>query len=439
MKSCLPKVLHSVGGRPMIAHVLRTAASLAPEKVHVVYNPEALAVREACAGHDVEWVSQAERLGTGHAVQQAVPQIADEAGVLVLYADIPLIQAATLQSLVDAPQSALKVLTMELDEPRGYGRILRDAAGHIVGIVEDRDASPQQETIREVNTGIILARSGDLKRWLGRLRNSNDQGEYYLTDIFAMAAADGVAIGSVQPGDPRDLLGANDRAQLAELERHYRQVAAERLMADGVQISDPQRIELRGSIEAGADVFLDINVVLEGEVILGDGVQVGPGCILRDCVLAAGTRVHPYSVLEGVRTLGPCDIGPFARIRPGTELGEGSRVGNFVEIKNTQLGEGSKASHLSYLGDSSIGKGVNIGAGTITCNYDGVNKHRTVIGDGAFIGSDTQLVAPVTVGRNADIGAGSTITKDAPEGQLTISRARQVTVKGWKRPKKRER
>jgi bifunctional UDP-N-acetylglucosamine pyrophosphorylase/glucosamine-1-phosphate N-acetyltransferase len=439
MKSCLPKVLHGVGGRPMIVHVLGTAASLAPEKVHVVYNPEAIGVREACAGHDVEWVSQAERLGTGHAVQQAVPHIPDEAGVLVLYADIPLIQADTLGNLVGAPRAALNVLTMELDDPRGYGRILRDAAGRIIGIVEDRDASPQQQAIREVNTGIILARSAELKGWLGRLENSNDQGEYYLTDIFAMAAADGVDIGSVQPRDSRDLLGANDRAQLAKLERHYRHIAAERLMAEGVHISDPQRIELRGSVEAGSDVFLDINVVLEGEMVLGDGVRIGPGCILRDCVLAAGTRVHPYSVLEGVRTLGPCDIGPFARIRPGTELAEGSRVGNFVEVKNTRLGEGSKASHLSYLGDSSIGKGVNIGAGTITCNYDGVNKHRTVIGDGAFIGSDTQLVAPVTIGRNADIGAGSTITKDAPEGQLTISRARQVTVKGWKRPKKRER
>jgi bifunctional UDP-N-acetylglucosamine pyrophosphorylase/glucosamine-1-phosphate N-acetyltransferase len=436
MKSCLPKVLHTVGGRPMIVHVLDTAASLAPDGIHVVFNPDAVEVRDACAAYGVEWVGQAERLGTGHAVQQAVPGIPDNAGVMVLYGDIPLIQPPTLQSLVDAPPSALKVLTMELDEPQGYGRILRDAAGHVTGIVEERDASPQQEAIREVNTGIILAHCGDLKRWLGRLENTNQQGEYYLTDIFSMAAQEGVEIGSVQPRNPRDLLGANDRAQLAELEQHYRKLEAERLMAAGVQISDPRRVELRGKITAGSDVFLDVNVVLEGDISLGDGVTIGPGCVLRDCTLAAGTRVHPYSVLEGVRTHGACDIGPFARVRPGSELAEGSRVGNFVEIKNTSLGQDSKASHLSYLGDSSIGKGVNIGAGTITCNYDGVNKHRTIIEDGAFIGSDTQLVAPVTIGKNADIGAGSTITKDAPEGQLTISRARQVTVKGWKRPRK---
>jgi len=436
MKSRLPKVLHTVGGRPMVVHVLDTAASLDPAKIHMVFNPDAIEVQAACGNYDIEWVPQAERLGTGHAVQQVMSGVPDDADVLVLYGDIPLIPAATLRALIGSHDSALRVLTMILEEPRGYGRILRDAAGHITGIVEERDASPAQLTIGEVNTGIIQARSRDLKHWLGQLQATNEQGEYYLTDIFGMAAGEGIDISSTQVRDPHDLIGANDRVQLAALESRHRVLAAERLMLGGVQIIDPERIELRGDIEAGADVSIDINVVLEGKIILGDGVQLGSGCVLRDCDLAAGTRVHPFSVLEGVRTRGACDIGPFARIRPGTELDEGSRVGNFVEVKNTSIGEGSKASHLSYLGDSSIGKGVNIGAGTITCNYDGANKHRTVIGDGAFIGSDTQLVAPVTVGENADIGAGSTVTKDAPAGKLTVSRAKQVTIAGWKRPKK---
>jgi bifunctional UDP-N-acetylglucosamine pyrophosphorylase/glucosamine-1-phosphate N-acetyltransferase len=422
----------------MITHVLDTAASLDPAKIHVVFNPDATEVQATCKGRDIEWVPQAERLGTGHAVQQVMPGIPDDADVLVLYADIPLIPPATLRALIETHDSALRVLTMNLENPRGYGRILRNAAGHITGIVEEQDASSDQLTIGEVNTGIIQARSRDLERWLRQLRASNEQGEYYLTDVLGVAAGEGVDISSTQVRDSRDLMGANDQVQLAALESRYRILAAERLMLAGVKITDPGRVELRGVIRAGSDVSIDINVVLEGEITLGDNVSVGPGCVLRDCTLAAGTRVHPFSVLEGVRTHGACDIGPFARIRPGTDLGTGSRVGNFVEVKNTSLGEGSKASHLSYLGDSSIGKGVNIGAGTITCNYDGANKHRTVIEDGAFIGSDTQLVAPVTVGKDADIGAGSTITKDAPEGKLTVSRAKQVTVQGWKRPKKGE-
>ena len=438
MKSRLPKVLHTVGGRPMVIHVLDTAASLDPAKIHLVFNPDATEVQAACGDYAIEWVPQPERLGTGHAVQQVMPGVPDDADVLVLYGDIPLIPPATLKALIESHDSALRVLTMHLDDPSGYGRILRDAAGHITGIVEERDASPAQLTIGEVNTGIIQAHSRDLKRWLGQLRTANEQGEYYLTDVFGMAAGEGVDISSTQVRDPRDLMGANDRVQMAALESRHRVLAAERLMLDGVRITDPERVELRGDIKAGADVSIDINVVLEGKIILGDGVIIGPGCVLRDCDLAAGTRVHPFSVLEGVRTHGACDIGPFARIRPGTDLGEGSRVGNFVEVKNTSLGDGSKASHLSYLGDSSIGKGVNIGAGTITCNYDGANKHRTVIEDGVFIGSDTQLVAPVTVGKDADIGAGSTITKDAPAGKLTVSRAKQVTVAGWKRPRKGE-
>jgi bifunctional UDP-N-acetylglucosamine pyrophosphorylase/glucosamine-1-phosphate N-acetyltransferase len=435
MKSRLPKVLHTVGGRPMLVHVLDTAVSLDPAKIHVVFNPALPEVRAACAAYDAEWVPQGRRLGTGHAVRQVMPGIPEEAEVMVLYGDIPLVSAGTLRALLGSREAALRILTMEPDDPAGYGRILRDATGQITGIVEERDASPAQLSIGEVNTGIVLARAGPLKSWLGQLKAANDQEEYYLTDIFALAASEGVDIGSTRVHDPRDLMGANDQAQLAALESRYRALAAERLMSGGVRIADPQRVELRGRVTAGADVFVDVNVVLEGEVSLGDGVCIGPGCVVKDCDLAAGTRVHPYSVLEGVTTRGACDIGPFARIRPATELGEGSRVGNFVEVKNTRLGSGSKASHLSYLGDSSVGAGVNIGAGTITCNYDGANKHRTVIEDGAFIGSDTQLVAPVTIGKNADIGAGSTITRDAPAGKLTVSRARQVTVDGWKRPK----
>ena len=436
MKSRLAKVLHKVGGRAMLVHVHETALALKPQMIHVVFNPATDEVRNALPGHDVEWVPQQQRLGTGHAVRQAMPHIPDEATVLVLYGDLPLVTAQLLAGLISAPAADLKILTMNLADPSGYGRIIRNEDGRISGIVEEQEATAKQRAIAEVNTGIVLARAGKLKRWLAAIQSENKQGEYYLTDVFACASKEGVSIGSVEASDPRDLLGANDCLQLAELENHYRRRHAERLMQAGVQIADPQRVELRGNIETGTDISIDINVVLEGEISLGDGVQIGPGCVLRDCKLAAGTRVHPYSVLEGVRTHGACDIGPFARIRPGTELGEGSRVGNFVEVKNSLLGENTKASHLSYLGDSTIGKGVNIGAGTITCNYDGANKHRTIIEDGVFIGSDTQLVAPVTVGKDADIGAGSTITSNAPAGQLTLSRARQVTVPGWKRPKK---
>ncbi len=436
MKSRLPKVLHTVGGRPMLAHVHATALKLKPQKIHVVFNPATDKVRDVLPGHDVEWVPQQQRLGTGHAVRQAMPGIPDEATVLVLYGDLPLITAQLLAGLISAPVADLKLMTMKLADPTGYGRIIRTEDGRISGVVEEQEATAEQRVIPEVNSGIMLAGAENLKRWLAGIESENKQGEYYLTDVFACASNEGASIESVEASDPRELLGANDLRQLAELENHYRRRHAERLMRAGVRIADPQRIELRGNIETGMEVSIDINVVLEGENLLGDGVQIGPGCVLRDCTLAAGTRVHAYSVLDGVRTHGACDIGPFARIRPGTELGEGTRVGNFVEVKNSSLGEGTKAGHLSYLGDSTIGKGVNIGAGTITCNYDGANKHRTVIEDGVFIGSDTQLVAPVTVGKDADIGAGSTITRDVPAGKLTLSRSKQVIVPGWKRPRK---
>lgn len=436
MQSSLPKVLQTIGGRPMLAHLLETAASLDPEQVHVVIGSGADQVKEACDGFDVNWVIQAQRRGTGHAVMQAMPAIPDDAWVLVLLGDHPLIPACVLAEMMEKNLARLCVLTMELEKPRGYGRIERDRTGRIRGVIEDGDATAAQWKIREVNSGIILADAAQLRSWLDKLGCDNVKHEYYLTDIFAMAYSEKKEIHGVLAPDARDLQGANDRLQLAALEQRYRQQATMRLMDQGVHIIDPDRVDIRGKVATGKDVCLDINVVLEGVNSFGDGVTIGPGAVLKDCDLAAGTRVHAYSVLEGVRTSGPCDIGPFARVRPGTKLAAGTRIGNFVEVKNTQLGEGSKASHLSYLGDTTIGKGVNIGAGTITCNYDGANKHRTVIEDGAFIGSNSQLVAPVTVGKGATIGAGTTLTNDAPADSLTVGRARQILVKGWKRPRK---
>ena len=436
MKSRLPKVLQPLGGRPMLAHLLETAASLDPQQVHVVIGSSADRVKKALDDFNVNWVVQAERQGTGHAVMQAMPAIPDDTCVLVLLGDHPLIPADVLSEMTKKRSAPLSVLTMELDKPRGYGRIERDRTGRISGVVEDRDATPAQWKIREVNTGIVLADTKQLRRWLDKLECNNVKQEYYLTDIFAMAHSEKKEIHGVLAPDARDLQGANDRRQLAELEQRYRHNATKRLMDDGVHIIDPQRVEIRGDVEAGKDVNLDINVVLEGSIILGDGVAIGPGAVVKDCDLAAGTRVLAYSVLEGVRTSGPCDIGPFARLRPGTELAAGTRIGNFVEVKNTQMGEGSKASHLSYLGDTVIGSNVNIGAGTITCNYDGANKYQTIIENDAFIGSNSQLVAPVKVGKGATIGAGTTLSKDAPPEALTLSRAEQVTVKNWQRPKK---
>lgn len=436
MKSHLPKVLHRIGGRPMITHLLETAGELEPEAVHVVIGSGAEEVRKACGEREVNWVLQAERKGTGHAVMQAMPDIPDEATVMVLLGDHPLIPLSVLQDMKAQASAPLAILTMELDKPKGYGRIERDRTGRIASIIEDKDATPAQWAIKEVNTGIIMAHARELRRWLGMLDCDNRKNEYYLTDIFAMAHSEGLEIRSVLAPDPRDLQGANDRRQLAALEQRYRHQSAVRLMKEGVQLMDPDRIDIRGKVEAGADVVIDINVVLEGTVRLGDGVALGPGVVIKDCKLAAGTRVHAHSVLEGVETTGACDIGPFARLRQGTELAEGSRVGNFVEVKNSRLGAGSKASHLSYIGDSTVGERVNIGAGTITCNYDGANKHKTQIGDDVFIGSGTELVAPVTIGEGATIGAGSTITKNAPPGELTVSRSRQATIRGWKKPKK---
>ena len=437
MKSRVPKVLQTVAGRPMIIHVLDTALQVKPAGIHIVFNPDVPAVQQACREYDITWAAQRERLGTGHAVQQALPGIPDDADILVLYGDTPLLEAAVLEELIESPSIGLKVLTMEVADPTGYGRIVRDDDGVVTAIIEERDASDAQRAITEVNSGIILGSRRELMSCLDDMVNENVQNEYYLTDVFSIAYAMGIPTDSVVAPVPADLEGANDRIQLAVLERRYQMKKSTELMIEGVQLADPNRIDVRGSVTSGSDVFIDVNVILEGEISLGDNVSIGPGCVLKNCELAAGTRVHAYSVLEGMRSLGACDIGPFARVRPGTELGEGSKVGNFVEIKKTSLGKNSKAGHLSYLGDSLIGERVNIGAGTITCNYDGVNKHSTVIEDDVFIGSDTQLIAPVTIGKGADIGAGSTVSKDAPAEQLTLSRSKQVTIRGWKRPQKK--
>jgi len=437
MRSRLPKVLHRVAGRPMILHVLAAATQLEPETIHVVFNPRTPEIKQACENFAVNWVPQAEQLGTGHALQQAMPHVPAAAEVLVLYGDTPLVRAEDLKPLLDGPRAAIRMLSMELTEPAGYGRIVRDNRGRLTAIVEERDATTAQRAITEVNSGIVMGPASALHDCLHALDNRNDQREYYLTDIVAIARAGGIATAAVRAPLGADLEGANDLAQLAVLERRFQARAAARLMTAGAQLADPARVDVRGDIRTGSDVFIDVNVVLEGDCDLGDNVRLGPGCVLKDCRLAAGTRVHAHSVLEGVQTLGACDIGPFARVRPGSTLETGSKIGNFVEVKNTSLGKNSKASHLTYLGDSSIGDRVNIGAGTITCNYDGVNKHRTVIGDDVFIGSDTQLIAPVSIGDGADIAAGTTVTRDAPAGKLTIGRCKQVTVPGWKRPQKK--
>ena len=437
MKSALPKVLQPVGGRPMLAHVIDTARALAPARIHVVYGHGGEAVRAAFAGQDdLSWYEQAERLGTGHAVQQALPGIPEAVDVLVLYGDVPLTRPESLRRLLDA-QGLLRVLVAEPQDPAGYGRILRDEQGKVAAIVEHRDASDEQRRIRTINTGIIAAESDPLKRWLSRLSADNSQGEYYLTDVFAMAADEYNPAEIVAVDDPLEAEGANDPWQLAQLERAFQLRCARALCAQGARLLDPARLDQRGRVRVGADVEIDANVVLEGEVELGDGVRIGPFTRLRNVRLGAGTEVRAHCDLDGVVTEGAVQIGPFARLRPGTVLADGVHIGNFVETKNVVLGVGSKANHLTYLGDARVGAGANIGAGTITCNYDGVNKWTTTIGDGAFIGSNSSLVAPVEIGEGATIGAGSVITRNAPADALTVSRVRQATLDGWKRPQKK--
>ncbi|HEX2596484.1 MAG TPA: bifunctional UDP-N-acetylglucosamine diphosphorylase/glucosamine-1-phosphate N-acetyltransferase GlmU [Luteimonas sp.] len=437
MKSALPKVLQPIAGRPMLAHVIDAARALQPAAIHVVHGHGGDAVQRAFAAQpDLQWALQAQQLGTGHAVQQAMAQLPDQAQVLVLYGDVPLVTAQTLRRLLDVP-ARLAVLGAELADPSGYGRIIRDPEGRVASIVEQKDASEEQRRIDLINTGMIAADAAALKRWLGALRNDNAQGEYYLTDVFALAAAEFDPAEIVLIAQPEECEGANDAWQLAQLERAFQRRAVRALCVDGVRFADPARIDVRGSVRAGRDVEIDVDVILEGEVVLGDGVRIGPFCRLKNVSLAAGSEVRAHCDLEGARSEGAVTIGPFARLRPGTVLAAGVHIGNFVETKNATLGAGSKANHLTYLGDANIGAKVNIGAGTITCNYDGVHKSTTTISDGAFIGSNTSLVAPVTVGRNATIGAGSVITRDAPDGELTIARGRQATVQGWQRPEKK--
>ena len=437
MKSAVPKVLQKVAGRPMLVHVVDAARALQPAGIHLVYGHGGEQVRAAFADQpDLQWAEQSQQLGTGHAVQQAIPGVPDGARVLVLYGDVPLITAATLRRLLDV-DARLSVLAAEPEDPTGYGRIVRDPEGRVAAIVEQKDASNEQRRIRIINTGIIAAESTALKGWLHALSNENAQGEYYLTDIFAQAAAEYSPAEMVLVADPLETEGANDPWQLAQLERAFQLRAVRALCVEGARFADVSRVDVRGSVRVGRDVEIDVDVVLEGDVMLGDGVRIGPFCRLRNVHLTAGTEVRAHCDLDGVQTEGAVQIGPFARLRPGTVLADGAHVGNFVETKNARIGVGSKANHLTYLGDANIGAGVNIGAGTITCNYDGVNKFATVIEDGAFIGSNSALVAPVTVGQDATIGAGSTISGHAPAGKLTVGRARQVTIEGWQRPVKK--
>jgi bifunctional UDP-N-acetylglucosamine pyrophosphorylase/glucosamine-1-phosphate N-acetyltransferase len=437
MKSTRPKVLQPIAGRPMLAHVVDTARALRPEGIHIVYGHGGEAVLAAFADQSgLQWIEQTERLGTGHAVQQAMPDVPQDARVLILYGDVPLIRAGTLQRLLDAP-GRIAVLVADLDDPTGYGRIVRDAEGRVARIVEHKDADKTQRAIRTVNTGILVCDGEPLRRWLQHLGNDNAQGEYYLTDVFAAAASEYNAAELVHVDDPIEVEGANDPWQLAQLERAYQLRAARALCVAGARLIDPARYDQRGTVTVGHDVEIDVDVVFEGHVELGDGVRIGPFCRLRDVKLGPGTEVRAHCDLDGAVVEGAATIGPFARLRPGTVLADGVHIGNFVETKNTRLGTGSKANHLTYLGDALIGSKVNVGAGTITCNYDGANKFRTTIDDGAFIGSNASLVAPVTIGPDATIAAGSVITRDAPAGQLSIGRARQATIEGWERPKKK--
>jgi bifunctional UDP-N-acetylglucosamine pyrophosphorylase / glucosamine-1-phosphate N-acetyltransferase len=442
MKSSLPKVLHPIGGRPMLGHVLDTVFELEATACHIVHGHGAESVRAWCESsahreRALTWVLQREQLGTAHAVQQALPGIPDEALVLIAYGDVPLIRAETLRALLDAAGKGAALLTAELDNPLGYGRILRNKRDAVVAIVEEKEASKKERRIREINTGFLAAPARKLKRWIDRIGNDNAKREFYLTDFVRLAVKDGVSVTPVTARSVSEVLGVNDRAQLADQERAYQRARAERLMRDGLHIADPNRFDLRGTLQHGRDCSIDVGVVIEGDVVLGDDVSVGPYVILRNARLGAGTKVDAHSVLDFVDTGAHCRIGPFARIRPETKLGDDVHVGNFVEIKKSTLGDGAKANHLAYVGDAEVGARTNIGAGTITCNYDGAHKHKTKIGEDVFVGSDTQLVAPVTIGDGATIGAGSTITRDVPPGGLTLCRAReQRSYAGWERPRK---
>ena len=438
MRSDLPKVLQPLAGRPLLDHVLDAAEAAGAATCHVVYGFGGDEVRKRLAARDVNWVHQREQLGTGHAVAQALPDVPADHIVAVLYGDVPLIRPATIRRLVaSAEPDNLSLLTARLPDPTGYGRVVRDDGGAVERIVEQKDATTAERSIGEVNTGLLAAPAGRLAAWLDRVGNDNAQGEFYLTDVVELAVREGVDVVGEPALDADEVAGINDRMQLAEAEAAFRARSAASLMREGAILADPARVDIRGRVTCGRDVFIDVGVVLEGEVALGDGVCVGPYCVIRDSTIEQGAQLLPYSHLEGA-TVGPgCSVGPYGRLRPGAALAAGAKVGNFVEIKKSAIGPGSKVNHLTYIGDATIGEDVNVGAGTITCNYDGANKHPTVIGDRAFIGSGVNLVAPVTVGADATIGAGSTITKLAPDGQLTVARGRQTTVRGWQRPVKK--
>ena len=437
MYSNLPKVLHKLAGKPLLQHVMDSADALNPSKMCVVYGHGGDSVPNAFSERAAIWIKQEPQLGTGHAVMQAVPHLDNDGLTLILYGDVPLTRATTLKKLTDvAAVGKLSILTIELADPTGYGRIVRDGKDNITGIVEHKDATPEQHKIREVNTGIMAVPTQHLSRWLSQLKNDNAQKEYYLTDIIAMAVSENVPVVALHAIDEWETVGINSKVQLAQLERTHQSNIANNLLEKGVTLADPARIDVRGTLTCGKDVFIDINCVFEGDVTLDDNVSVASGCVLKNVTIANDTQIAPYSVLEDAIVGANCRVGPYARLRPGTILADGAHVGNFVELKNTELGKGSKANHLAYVGDATVGSNVNIGAGTITCNYDGANKYRTIIEDDVFIGSDTQLVAPVTVRKGATLGAGTTLTKDAPAGELTISRAKQMTIPGWKRPVK---
>ena len=438
MKSDLPKVLQPLAGQPLLGHVLETAKALNGEAIHVVYGHGGDRVKEALKDEPVSWTLQAQQLGTGHAVAQAMPAIADDHQVLILYGDVPLIREATLRQLVEqSSDQSIGLLTIVLPDPTGYGRIVRDNAGNVVRIVEEKDANTKERAIKEINTGLIAAPARALRKWLGDLGNNNAQGEYYLTDIIVMAARERMRIGTVIAPTEAEVLGVNDKIQLAQLESTLRAQRAEALMLQGATLADPTRIDIRGEVSVGRDVFIDANVVFTGRIVLGDRVRIGPNSFLRDCEIGADTEIHPNCVIDRSK-IGPRNsIGPFARIRPDSVLHEEVHIGNFVEVKKSEIGAGSKANHLTYHGDTTLGRKENIGAGTVTVNYDGVNKWRTEIGDNAFVGSGSMLVAPLKIGADANTGAGSTITKDAPPGKLTVARARQITIDSWKRPQKK--
>jgi len=439
MHSDLPKVLQPLAGRPMLAHVLAAARELEPAAIHVVYGHGGDDVKAAFASQqDLKWTLQSQQLGTGHAVMHALPSIPDDHQVLVLLGDVPLVSPRTLRRLVnDSAAGELALLTAVVDDPTGYGRVIRDEHGVVARVVEEKDATDDERRVNEVNTGLMALAAGPLRRFLARLDNDNAQGEYYLTDVIALAFAAGTKVQGIVIDSKTEVLGINDRAQLAVAERTLQRRIADDLMTRGVTFADPDRVDVRGELSAGRDVFIDVGAVFEGKVELGDRVRIGAYAVIEDSKLGEGTVVHAHTVMNGAESGPDCEIGPFARLRPGARLAKHVKVGNFVEVKKTTIADGSKVNHLTYLGDTEVGRDVNVGAGTITCNYDGANKHKTTIGDRAFIGSGVMLVAPVSVGADATIGAGSTITKDAPPGELTLERSKQVTVPGWQRPKKK--